>query len=137
MPDCKSGNAVGSNPTADSMGLRNWWRKRRKKKELKKNIQLAEETLSILEEKCQKREEELRLLGITKQKALMEEDGLRKPKVFDETHLFVVETRPGSGKVVGVNARNKEDALDKLGNNLTATQQVSSYIGEVNEMLGT
>lgn len=119
------------------MGLRNWWRKRRKKKELKKNIQLAEETLSILEEKCQKREEELRLLGITKQKALMEEDGLRKPKVFDETHLFVVETRPGSGKVVGVNARNKEDALDKLGNNLTATQQVSSYIGEVNEMLGT
>jgi hypothetical protein len=128
---------VGSNPTADSMGLRNWWRKRRKKKELKKNIQLAEETLSILEEKCQKREEELRLLGITKQKALMEEDGLRKPKVFDETHLFVVETRPGSGKVVGVNARNKEDALDKLGNNLTATQQVSSYIGEVNEMLGT
>jgi len=89
-----------------------------------------------LEQEIEQKENVLEMLG-TSVDEVLEETGPCDKNIYDQTHIFAVNGGADRTRLVGINAPSKPEAKDELINNLPAVVRIHSYIGEVNQMVGT
>lgn len=101
------------------------------------NIKTLEARKQELDKEIERKEKTLEMLGTSVEEVMEETTGACDNNIYDQTHIFAVNGGEDRTRLVGINAPSKHEAKDELINNLPAVVRIHSYIGEVNQMVGT